>query len=97
MKSEIIRLDVRRKRGAWSSDFARAYQPISRSRWRRDVPLGSPDVDYERVRPGMAAEESFFCRERAEKLRMKFKMVYGGHGFGKGFRTIRFGEKASCN
>ncbi|UVO35798.1 Xaa-Pro peptidase family protein [Bradyrhizobium arachidis] len=101
LKSEIIRLDVGGKYGAWSSDFARTYSSgepteLQRETYRKLWELHTSTVNM--VRPGMAAEDPFFfCKEQAEKLGLNFKMVWLGHSFGieaHEFPMIRPGEKA---
>ncbi|MCA6112207.1 M24 family metallopeptidase [Bradyrhizobium cenepequi] len=100
LKSEIVRLDVGGKYGAWSSDFARTYSSgeptaLQRDTYRKLWDLETATINM--VRPGMAAEEPFFfCRDQAEKLGLNFKMVWVGHGFGvesHEFPIIRPGEK----
>ncbi|SPP98096.1 M24 family metallopeptidase [Bradyrhizobium vignae] len=101
LKSEIIRLDVGGKYGAWGSDFARTYSTgeptlLQRETYRKLWDLHTSTINM--VRPGIAAEEPyFFCREQAEKLGLNFNMVFLGHSFGvenHEFPMIRPGEKA---
>ncbi|MCA6113027.1 M24 family metallopeptidase [Bradyrhizobium cenepequi] len=100
LRSEIIRLDVGGRYGAWGSDFARTYstgEPTSlqRETYRKLWDLHTSTIDM--IRPGMAAEEPFyFCKEQSERLGLDFKMVWVGHGFGietHEFPMIRPGEK----
>ncbi|WP_439360405.1 M24 family metallopeptidase [Bradyrhizobium sp. DASA03007] len=101
LKSEIVRLDVGGKYGAWGSDFARTYSTgeptlLQRETYGKLWDLHTSTINM--VRPGIAAEEPyFFCKERAEKLGLNFKMVFVGHSFGvenHEFPMIRPGEKA---
>ncbi|MDA9521890.1 hypothetical protein XI06_16615 [Bradyrhizobium sp. CCBAU 11434] len=100
-KSEIIRLDVGGKYGAWASDFARTYSTgeptaLQRETYRKLWDLETSAINM--IRPGMAAEEPFyFCKEQAEKLGLNFNMVWVGHSFGIEAHEnpmIRPGEKA---
>ncbi|MCA6112197.1 M24 family metallopeptidase [Bradyrhizobium cenepequi] len=100
LKSEIVRLDVGGRYGAWGSDFARTYSTGAPTALQRETygklwDLHTSTISM--IRPGMAAEEPFFfCKDHAEKLGLNFKMVWVGHGFGietHEFPMIRPGEK----
>ncbi|WP_439360388.1 M24 family metallopeptidase [Bradyrhizobium sp. DASA03007] len=101
LKSEIIRLDVGGRYGAWGSDFARTYSTgeptlLQRNTYRKLWQLQASTINM--IRPGMGAEDPFFfCKEQAEKLGLNFKMAWVGHGYGiesHEFPMIRPGEKA---
>ena len=100
LKSEIIRLDVAGTYGAWCSDFARTYSTGEPTLLQRETYEKLWDIQtstINMVRPGMAAEEPFFfCKERFEKVGLKFTMPHIGHSLGVELHEspmLRPGEK----
>jgi Xaa-Pro dipeptidase len=101
LKSEIIRLDVAGRYGAWCSDFARTYSSGEPTKLQRETYETLWQIEtstINMVRPGMAAEEPFFyCKEQFEKAGIKFTMPHIGHSLGVELHEspmLRPGEKA---
>jgi Xaa-Pro aminopeptidase len=101
LKSEIIRLDVAGRYGAWCSDFARTYSTGEPTALQRDTYEKLWDIQtstINMVRPGMAAEDIFFfCKEKFEQAGLVFTMPHIGHSLGVELHEsplLRPGEKA---
>jgi Xaa-Pro dipeptidase len=100
LKSEIIRLDVAGRYGAWCSDFARTYSTGEPTLLQRETYEKLWDIQtstINMVRPGMPAEEPFFfCKKKFEQAGLKFTMPHIGHSLGVELHEspmLRPGEK----